>query len=255
MTPTTIEWATDVWNPVTGCTKVSAGCLHCYAEGVAGRFWGERQFADVRCHPERLNAPLRRRKPARVFVNSMSDLFHPDVPKEFINQVFAVMSMASQHTFMILTKRPERMLGYVMNPPRNVWLGVSIEDQNTADQRIPILLSTPAAVRFVSVEPMLGPVDLYPRLGWLIGGPGISLGPIFGEADGSGPFPDLDWVILGGESGPGARPMDPEWARSVRDQCAAGPVPFFFKQMSGRAPIPPDLYVREYPVVADVKTA
>jgi len=221
MATTSIEWTDKVWNPVTGCTKVSQGCKHCYAETIANRFWGERKFTDVRCHPERLEDPLKWRKPSRVFVNSMSDLFHPDVPLVFVAEVFQVMKMASLHTFQILTKRPDRMLEFCKNWTilPNVWLGVSVEDQRRANERIPLLLQTPAAVRFVSCEPLLEHVDIYQWLG--------------GQRDIQPPHPyngGLSWVICGGESGPHARPMHPDWARSLRDQCVTVGVPFFFKQ-------------------------
>lgn len=224
---TKIEWADKVWNPVTGCTKVSDGCRNCYAERMAERFWKDRQFSDVQCHADRLKQPLSWKKPARVFVNSMSDLFHLDVDKDFIGDVFRNMEKTPQHTFIILTKRPKEMLYWfnLMNAERylpNVWLGVSVENQQTADERIPLLLKTPAAVRFVSCEPLLGPVDLsnnHPEYLW-------------GQdsRDGETDQDPLDWVICGGESGPNARPMHPDWARSLRDQCQAAGVPFFFKQ-------------------------
>lgn len=271
MATTDIEWTRNpdgskgrVWNPVTGCSKVSQGCKNCYAEVIAKRFWGARAFTDVRCHEDRLEQPLHWRKPARIFVNSMSDLFHEDVPFEFIDKVFAVMALCPQHTFQILTKRPERMRDYfhkhftrhkvgvaatavkllpisewrcnldVCNlkfPLPNCWLGVSVEDQKTADQRIPLLLQTPAAVRWVSYEPALGPVNLVSVRN--------RLGPESFELFNALYAKDsmmgreqrrLDWVVVGGESGPGARPMHPDWARSVRDQCVAAGVPFFFKQ-------------------------
>jgi len=261
MAKTSIEWATDSWNPTTGCTKVSQGCKHCYAETIANRFWAKqyppnedgspRKFTDVRVHPECLEDPLKWRKPRRVFVNSMSDLFHEDMPLEFILRVWITMAEASRHTFLILTKRPDRMNRFVNEwlpgafglatmslklldkPLPNVWLGVSVEDQKTADERIPILLQTPAAVRFVSYEPALGPVDFklgpyppckhvgcYHHISHPCEGCGRKLGRL-----------PLDWIIMGGESGPDARPMHPDWARSVRDQCQAAGVPFFFKQM------------------------
>ena len=259
MTKTKIEWATDVWNPVTGCTKVSAGCKNCYAERLAGRFWGKRKFTDVQIHPERLGQPLHWKKPRRVFVNSMSDLFHPDVPDEFLPQVFAVMAIAKQHTFIILTKRPERMrdvlsdgifheavgesiediaaringcIAHVVDEYfdndailPNVWIGVSVENQQTAGERIPLLLQMPAAERIVSCEPLLGSIDLT----WLSGDEfEDSLGNKHRHAVSA--FPGIGWVIAGGESGPGARPMHPEWVRSLRDHCQAAGVPFFFKQ-------------------------
>lgn len=259
MAKTTIEWATDVWNPVTGCSKVSEGCRNCYAEGIAKRFWGNRPFTEVRCHEDRLTEPLHWRKPRRVFVNSMSDLFHPDVPELFVLRVFAVMAMAPQHTFMILTKRPERMKEILASPTvqndvwlmtekglddcapvwplPNVWLGVSTENQQTADERIPLLLQTPAAVRFVSVEPMLGEVYL------------TNIQVSSGEYENALDLEEwedlrdseevrssrmkgntLDWVICGGESGPHARPMHPDWPRKLRDQCKEAGTPFMFKQ-------------------------
>lgn len=257
---TTIEWATHTWNPVTGCTKVSAGCTHCYAERMASRFtrqgWNPKANAGeivrdfrVLLHPERLDEPLHWRKPRRVFVCSMSDLFHEAVPDEFRDKVFAVMAMAAGHTFMVLTKRPQRAIEWYGGSGRdavqvtagypefrkyrehssrlmfpwplpNVWLGVSVEDQATADERIPLLLQTPAAVRFVSYEPALGPVNFKLYLPLTEHGRG---GPIRGKGG-------LDWIICGGESGPGARPMHPDLARSARDQCQAAGVPFFLKQ-------------------------
>lgn len=260
MTKSKIEWTDRVWNPVTGCNKVSQGCKHCYAETIAKRFWAKqypanedgspRRFTDIRCHPERLGEPLRWRKPARVFVNSMSDLFHESLHPADIVPIFDAMYRAKWHTFLILTKRADRLLdfatrltfsnqfGYgnglavtgIHNKPStpvvlpNVWLGVSVEDQKAADERIPLLLQTPAAVRFVSCEPLLGPVDLEPHLQY----------PPFHEnyklTFGVNEFQGLDWVIVGGESGHGARPMHPDWARSLRDQCKDAGVPFFFKQ-------------------------
>jgi protein gp37 len=239
-----IEWTDASWNPVTGCTKVSDGCKHCYAERDWARLaaprakpniYTGRDFTDVRCHPERLDQPLRWTKPRRIFVNSMSDLFHEDIPSEFIAAVFHRMAMAPQHIFQILTKRPERMLNFLTGglafekPLPNVWLGVSCEDQATADERIPLLLQTPAAVRFISAEPLLGPIDLWP---WVnINLP--SRWPRHAYAP-RGPF--LDWLIAGGESGPRARPSHPDWFRSLRDQCQAAGVPFFFKQWGEWAP-------------------
>ena len=237
MGDTTIEWTDKTWNPVTGCTKVSQGCKHCYAETIANRMWAQqyppnsdgsqRRFTDVRCHPERLEQPLSWRKPARVFVNSMSDLFHEDVPFEFIARVFGVMREAHWHTFQVLTKRPEvglHFMGWIMNglgytsyPTPNVWLGVSVEDQANADKRIPLLLETPAAVRFLSCEPLLSPIQLAGVCNdWLEDG--------------------IHWVIVGGESGPGARPIRHEWVRHIQRQCQDALVPFFFKQWGGIRP-------------------
>ena len=245
-----IEWTDSTWNPVTGCSKVSEGCRNCYAEALSLRFgrsrfpWSAQYAAEnVVLHPERLEQPLRWRDARRVFVNSMSDLFHEQVPDEFIVRVFAVMSGARQHTFQVLTKRPLRMLAwqrrFVESPLPNVWFGVSVERQQEANDRIPWLLRTQAAVRFLSCEPLLGPVNLselrlkngrrYDALrGWSYGFAGDS-SPEAGHRR-------IDWVIVGGESGPRRRPMDLDWARSIRDQCTAADVPFFFKQVGGRTP-------------------
>ena len=274
MANTSIEWTDKVWNPVTGCTKVSAGCKNCYAERMMGRNLPgmTQKFTDVVCHPERLETPLHWRKPSRIFVNSMSDLFHKDVPDEFILSCFQEMASISRHTYQILTKRPERArsllsriklcdpglgwmtldgenpVGYggkakaLFNPHTwplpNVWLGVSVENQETADHRIPLLLQTPAAVRFVSYEPALGPVNF---MGVRVdcnscpdGFHGID------ALEGHNAPAKLDWVICGGESGPGARPMHPDWARSVRDQCKEAGVPFFFKQWGEWLPFTQD---------------
>ncbi len=240
-TTTKIEWTDTTWNPVTGCDRVSEGCDHCYAEGIAHRFAGTpafpRGFA-VTLHPGRLDLPLRWRRPRRVFVNSMSDLFHDQVPDAFIVEVFARMWWAQTHTFQVLTKRPGRAhsllprIGEQLRaratdlklvdrptpltwPLPNVWFGVSVETQRWADIRIPLLLDTPAAVRWVSCEPLLGPLNLSR---WL-----------------TGPAP-LGWVVAGGESGPGHRPADPAWVHALATQTTAADVPFFFKQWGGRTP-------------------
>lgn len=321
-----IEWTDATWNPVTGCTPISAGCKNCYARRFANRLRGRAGYpADepfrVTLHPERLGEPFHWRKPRRIFVSSMGDLFHEKVPFEFVDSVFARVASSGTHAFQVLTKRPKRMLeqfqrisagapaaaaryardirqhfdrykrefleGYSLpSPPTaelrflydsaarqeghgtsrqesqgislehgfsggeyhwrswpldNLWLGVTAENQTTADERIPLLLQTPAAVRFVSLEPLLGSVQL----------PARAMNPkgLCGERaqydweDGT----RIDWVIVGGETGPGARPMDPDWARAIRDDCATAGVPFFMKQMSGKVPIPDDLMVREYP--------
>lgn len=313
---TKIEWTDRTWNPTRGCSRVSEGCRHCYAEQIAGRFTkhalqdgeqdagvfagfavmksdGAHWTGKVELIPDKLEEPLHWRKPCRVFVNSMSDLFHEALPDEAIDRVFAVMALCPEHTFQVLTKRPERMLNYCSAletrrrvgilsfqmaqglpiprngrplphefrpssteefpqlwsiwPLPNVWLGVSVEDQNTADERIPLLLQTPAAVRFVSYEPALGPVDFVPFLC---------------------PMPEsVNWLIIGGESGPHARPFDIQWARDVIAQCKAAGVACFVKQL-GRNPVtdgtfyaldidkghggemlewPADLRVREFP--------
>jgi protein gp37 len=226
MGTTSIEWAEAVWKPVTGCTPVSAGCRHCYAQRMATRLAGRYGYPAedpfrVTLHG-RMDEPLRWRTPRRVFVCSMGDLFHADVPDEFLLLVWQRMWECPQHTFLVLTKRPERMrqvlAGDFLNPLPNVWLGVSVENQVTAEARIPALLATRAAVRWVSCEPLLGAVDLFQPP---VGDPAQYLdGMIWG----------LDWVVCGGESGPGARPMHPDWARGLRDQCQAAGVAFLFKQ-------------------------
>ena len=205
-----IEWTEATWNPVTGCTQLSPGCAHCYAKRLAERFRGvpghpyERGF-DVVLRPERLEQPLRWRRPRTIFVNSMSDLFHESVGADFVAAVFDVMARARWHTFQVLTKRPGRAcaLAPSLPWPAHVWLGVSVENQRWTT-RVDALRGIPARVRFLSCEPLLGPLDLDLR--------------------------GVHWVIAGGESGPRARPMRPEWARAVRDQCLAAGVPFFFKQ-------------------------
>lgn len=236
---TGIEWTEATWNPVTGCSKVSQGCKHCYAERDWPRLsaprptpniYTGRAFTDVACHPERLNQPLRWARPRRIFVNSMSDLFHEAVPVEFIAQVFDMMARCPQHTFQILTKRAKRMQFLLWSeldwkPLSNVWLGISIEDQATADERIPLLLQTPAAVRWISAEPLLGPVSLR----WLAAFNGKATKPS-GETNHLDGLRELDWVVAGGESGSHARPMHPAWVRSLRDQCKSAGVPFLFKQ-------------------------
>lgn len=218
---TKIEWTDKSWNPVTGCTKVSAGCQNCYAETIAKRFWGDRKFSDVQCHEDRLDYPLKWKKPQRIFVNSMSDLFHEDVPDSFIDDIFFVMSQAQQHTYQILTKRPKRMMEWMNREawdegaPSWAWLGVSIENQEVLDERAQLLLQTPAAIRFVSLEPLLSEVDLSPYLDSYL---------------------PLDWVIVGGESGHGARPVDPAWVHKIHTDCIIAKVPFFFKGWGAFSP-------------------
>jgi protein gp37 len=206
-----IEWTEATWNPVTGCTQISPGCANCYAKTFAERFRGvpghpyEMGF-DLALRPERLEQPLQWKKPKLIFVNSMSDLFHEDVPEEFIHEVFATMQAAHWHTFQLLTKRPERLaqMAPELPFPENLWVGVSVENQRWTS-RIDELRKVPAAVRFLSCEPLLGPLrNLDLR--------------------------DIHWVIVGGESGHAARPMRAEWARGIREQCHASAVPFFFKQ-------------------------
>lgn len=208
-TVSSIEWTEMTWNPVTGCTKLSTGCKHCYAETVAKRFWGDRQFTDIQIHHDRLDQPRRWKKPRTIFVNSMSDLFHEQVPDAFIRACFNVMAECPQHTFQILTKRSDRLLQMAPDLawPLNVWMGVSVEDDRVL-HRIDHLREVPAAVRFLSLEPLLGPLE---RL----------------ELDG------MDWAIVGGESGVGARPMRKAWVTSIKRQCRAQGVAFFFKQWGG----------------------
>lgn len=244
-TATKIEWTDVTWNPVRGCALVSKGCTNCYAMRQAHRFsrpaapfagltkmtaHGPTWTGKVSLHPELLDAPLRWRKPRRVFVNSMSDLFHEDVDEGFIADVFSVMTAASRHTFQILTKRPARMRDFVSRwrggALANVWLGVSVEDQAAADERIPLLLDTPAAVRFLSCEPLLGP------LSFVVPFAGAKVDALAGARPG---IPGLDWVIAGGESGPDARPCDVDWIRSIVEQCRAADVPVFVKQLGADA--------------------
>jgi len=312
-TTTGIEWTDATWNPIRGCSRVSEGCRNCYAESVAYRFSGEGQpyeglvtigadgerkrqwngnvlFVEKHLldplrwqgrtlyHPEFGDKPVGREAGKRIFVNSMSDLFHPNVKDEWIDKIFAVMALCPQHTFQVLTKRPERMLEYLADsrlfqrliamenaacpcgdcinlvthahrgrnyigrlhlPLPNVWLGVSCEDQATADARIPLLLQTPAAVRFISAEPLLGPIDrgkcgglpIYPERHATAVGEKSSHNPWYRDITNFAKSQRyIDWVICGGESGPGARPMRASWAQDLRDQCGATGVPFFFKQ-------------------------
>lgn len=314
---TKIEWTDATWNPVTGCSVVSPGCTNCYAMGLAGTRLrnhpsragltdesrgGPVWNGEVRLNEQWLDQPLRWRRPRNIFVCAHGDLFHENVPDEWIDQVFAVMALAPQHRFQVLTKRADRMRAYLLSvgrwvkiaeriiepivasgrvvipgwrdnitdrlPLPNVWLGVSVEDQRRAEERVPDLLATPAAVRWISAEPLLGPVDLEPWLDWPDGGCELPDGSYFGCAECDlqdracrcpndrayfntieGPRDEtgcpewvhaerikLDWVVVGGESGKGARPMHPDWARSLRDQCQAAGVPYFFKQWGAWMP-------------------
>lgn len=269
-----IEWTDATWNPVTGCSVVSPGCTNCYAMRLAGtrlqhhpsragltRYTkaGPVWNGQVRLNKDWLTQPLSWTRPRLIFVCAHADLFHEAVPDEWIDRVFAVMALAPQHTFQVLTKRSARMMAYMTSdwslrvygaiegdpagaaacgwlassaPLPNVWLGVSAEDQRRADERVPDLLATPAAVRFFSAEPLLGSLDLVNTPFYdtpsSVSGRGY-LRSVGAPADFIHP-PKLDWIIVGGESGPGARPMHPDWARSLRDQCAAADVPFHFKQ-------------------------
>jgi protein gp37 len=218
---TAIEWTDTTWNPVTGCTKISAGCDHCYAERFSERFRGTRGHPfkngfDLTLRPERLPHPLEWRKPRMIFVNSMSDLFHKEVPSGFISKVFDTMEKADWHTFQVLTKRSSLMRNFLRarygnrRGPSHIWCGVSVED-GKRKSRIQHLQGAPAGVRFVSIEPLIAHVGAL-------------------NLDG------IDWVIVGGESGPGARPMEPDWVREIRDQCVQQGIAFFFKQWGGLRP-------------------
>lgn len=251
---TGIEWTDATWNPVTGCSVVNSGCTHCYATrlaggrlrnhpsragltlyGVAGPIW----TGEVRFNRQWIEQPLRWKRPRRIFVCTHGDLFHESVPDEWIDNVFAMMALSPRHIFQVLTKRPGRMREYqnrelrafaesigevridlARNPVPNVWLGVSVEDQQWADEWIHVLLDTPAAIRFLSIEPLLGPVHLVgnalPSKGW--------------NGHNRVVFRGVDWVIAGGESGPGARPMDPAWVRRIREDCRRARVPLYFKR-------------------------
>lgn len=291
---THIEWTDATWNPITGCSVVSPGCTNCYAmklagtrlqhhpsrsgltmETKAGPVWN----GQVRFNEGWLDQPLRWRKPRMIFVCAHGDLFHEAVPDEWIDRIFATMAMAMKHTFQVLTKRPALMKAYLTAPGRrdaviremyrqgaafgaipwplsNVWLGVSVEDQARANERVPILLDTPAAVRWISAEPLLGPVDLttlrrYNPTGkpWIDGLRGlVTRGGYLARSPSEcsmststmipGELPGIDWVVVGGESGP--RPMHPDWARSLRDQCVQADVPFLFKQWGAWLPWEPE---------------
>ena len=201
--PTKIEWTDEVWNPVTGCTPVSDGCKNCYAERIMKRFQPERDFTDVKMHYDRLDQPLHWKKPRRIFVCSMGDLFHPDVIERFISRVFKTIRECPQHTFQILTKRPARLKSFGF--PKNVLVGVSIEDTIRCVDRAPLLVESGARKIFVSFEPLLSPINT-----------------LF--------VPNVDWIIVGCESGPGARPMELDWVRTLRNFSVENKIPFFFKQ-------------------------
>lgn len=268
MNKTKIEWVRNpdgsqgyTWNPVVGCTPISEGCRNCYAKRIFERFNPGKKFSSIVPDKDKLYEPFKIRKSSHIFVNSMSDLFHPDVPFDFVDAVYATMLRSVNHTYMILTKRPDRMLEYYesdglyervlkkaykldckiltsdenigdgISDPRkypsvNIWLGVSIEDQKTADERVPYILQTPASVRFVSVEPMLENIILRGFDGkiyrpWL---------------DSIAWKVEIDWIICGGETGLGSRPMHPDWVRGLRDQCISANVPFFFKSWGAYLP-------------------
>lgn len=269
-TKTKIEWCDSTWNPIMGCTPISAGCKNCYAMAMSKRFAGHNKGwpnrpGEVTIFPGRLEQPFRWEKPRRIFVCSTSDLFHDSVSSEYIAVVFCAMAANPRHTFLVLTKRPKRMLDFFGTfredyfssfrsphdpepewPIQNVHLGVSVENQETADERITLLLQCPAAVRFVSAEPLLGhirlPFDLCAH---------EACGDFSeGKCDHPGCLDRaFNQVIVGAETGPGARPMDLDWARSIRDQCMASDIPFFFKSAGPGIETPVDLAIREFPNV------
>lgn len=254
---TKIDWTEAVWNPVTGCTPVSEGCAHCYARRMAQRLRGRAGYpADepfrVTLHPDRLDQPLKRRKPCTIFVCSMSDLFHEDVPDDFLDEAFITMVACPQHRFLVLTKRAKRMAKHLKGQLyHNVWLGVTAENQSRADERMPCLMELAVAGwrSYVSYEPALGPVDFTPFLGKGLRCAecrrithrddndvlGAAAGHVFcprcGRESESERIGGLCAIIAGGEAGPGARPADPDWFRRVRDDCEAADVPFFLKSL------------------------
>jgi protein gp37 len=263
---TQIEWTwmpgyvPRTWGPTIGCTKITKGCTNCYFFELHDRrhkAWKEGRWPDapkqyhqpasvMQIMRDRFDEPYSWRKPSCVFVNSQSDLFHDDIPSAILAELFYVMADTPQHRYLILTKRPQRMMrwkeiAFMDYLPPNIWLGVTTEDQKTADERIPLLLQTPAAIRFLSVEPMLGLVDLEKHL------------KRYMDPDkpwNKQPACGIDWVICGGESGPRKRLFDPAWARHLRDQCASaerGPVPFYMKQIDKTRDIPADLMIRQFP--------
>lgn len=231
-----IEWTDETWNPITGCTPCSPGCDNCYAEMMSRRLKGRFGYHyqdpfQITMHKEKFKEPLKLRKPRKIFPCSMGDLFHPKVPEHWIDTVFQITTLAPQHVYQILTKRPDRMQMYLMNIvskygveiPDNLWFGVTAENQQIADQRLPILIDTPVTNRFVSVEPMLEAIDISQYIS------------------------HLDWLIVGGETGVKARYMDPEWAIEIKDLCRQNDVPFFFKQMSKKATLPTELLIKQSP--------
>ncbi|MCL2711116.1 MAG: phage Gp37/Gp68 family protein [Planctomycetaceae bacterium] len=240
---TKIAWTDATWNPVTGCTPISPGCANCYAAAMVPRLQTMnpktaekyRNGFNVTLHPDELKKPLAWKKPKMIFVCSMGDLFHEKVPFHFIDKVMNVIDLTPQHTYQILTKRPGRMRLFFFNrywELGNMWLGVTVCNQEEADRNIPALLDIDIPAdgcrRFVSIEPMLTAINISQYL------PGYASDWV-------------DWIIVGGETGANARPMDADWARTIRDQCRYSKTPFFFKQMSGRQPMPEDLNIKEFP--------
>ena len=258
MASTKIEWADAVWNPVTGCTPISEACDHCYAKRMATRLAGRYGYDSkkpfsITEHPDKFKDPCKTRKPTRFFVCSMGDLFHESISFNKIASIiwYATREESKKHTFLLLTKRPERMRDFFAEyyklcpdlcgeiPIENFWLGVTAENQARAAERIPILLQIPAAIRFVSIEPMLGPVD-FGRVKFPHGeNENVLRGDVSDVAKRNGidKLNCVDWAICGGETGPGARPMHPDWVRSLRNQCVAAGVPFFFKGWGDLDPV------------------
>ena len=230
-----IEWTDSTWNPWIGCSKISAGCTNCYMFREQERYGNDPTVIHM-TKPRTFLSPLRWKEPRKIFVCSWSDFFHPEVPSGWRERALKVMYQCPQHTFLVLTKRPENINKFVANTwwesCTNIWLGVTAENQETADERIPLLLEIPASKKFISCEPLLGPIDFERELGkW---------------------FNGIGWIIVGGESGNHWRPMKNTWVRSIRDQCYDYGVPFFMKQMAGRtkaerADIPKEFFIREFP--------
>ena len=274
-----IAWTNSSWNPVTGCDKVSAGCKHCYAENYAKRRLGEfgkddRKFMDVKCHTDKLEIPYGWQKPRKIFVNSMSDLFHEDVPFEFIFRVYATMARCPKHTFQVLTKRPERALefyayladwmtkhvasssfeAWYKSGMKNLWFGVTAEDQEMADKRILMLMQMPVALRWVSIEPMLSRIDLQSKtLGDTLCRCGGCL-KMAKDFPRSGGLQRIDWVVVGCESGTSRRDCPVSWINDIREACQMNKTPLFVKQLSGEDKVirniedfPEHLKIREYP--------
>lgn len=232
MSNSKIEWTEQTWNPITGCTKVSAGCKNCYAEVIAKRFWKDRNFTDIQLHEDRLKQPLHWKRPRMVFVNSMSDLFHEKVDYKNIAKIFEMMRLTPKHTYQILTKRPENALRFfkwwfvfdeTSQVTDNIWLGISVENQQMADERLAPFSQFPSKIKFVSYEPALSEVN------W-------------------SRYEFIDWIIAGGESGAMKRPNDIDWFRKTRDWAKENNIAFFMKQIDKVQEIPEDLMIREYPL-------
>lgn len=254
MAKSNIEWTDYSWNFVTGCNKVSAGCKNCYAETIANRFWKDRKFTDVQIDEDKINLPFHLRKPRQIFVNSMSDLFHEKIPLDIIKRAYIVMQENPQHIYQILTKRPQRALEFYnseffphvggLSEPKFIWLGVSVENQKAADERIPLLLQTPAAIRWLSIEPMLEKISFR----WM---QPISREHSTGHLD---ILKNISWVVVGCESGYNRRECKIEWVEGIVEQCKEANIPVFVKQLQINYKVvkdinlfPKHLQIREYP--------